>query len=446
MEGGSAKTGRRAPSHGRCRPHDGGRAGAHGVNNPLPFRLKNRKKILLVDHDPALLAIRKLRLLADGYEVRAVGDSSRVMEAMEAFRPDLVVLELLMPDAPGQGLLEQIRKDPRFESTRVIVNSVMTLECDYQFCLESQADAYLAKPMGHNVLSETVRKLLDSNLTVRFWGTRGDIARPGRDTLKYGGNTPCVAVESGKNDLLVLDAGSGIVGLGRALAGTKQDSRFHVLLSHPHWDHIQGLPFFQPLRRQGNEIVVHGAGNDTFNLRNVIDTHMRTMLPVTTWECASRVVVNDLGTGSRDIGRMRVSTMYLDPAALTLGYRIEDRAGRSIAYLTDYEIRPRGDPHRERLVDFINGVDVLIHDAVYFDDERPSRAGWGHPPLTEVLELAADAGVGSLYLFHHDPAQNDKAIDRKEAAGSRYFARKGLDIMCEAAKEGSIVLVGGASR
>jgi phosphoribosyl 1,2-cyclic phosphodiesterase/CheY-like chemotaxis protein len=412
------------------------------MNSPYPSQEVSARRILVVDNDPHLLWIRKLRLLAEGYDVKVVQDGSRILESMEAFRPDLVVLELLMPGAPGELVLEKLRADPRFADTKVIVNSALSLEGDYGFCVKYGVDAYLAKPLDHNMLSKTIRKLLQSSLTIRFWGVRGDIARPGRDTLKYGGNTPCVAIETGKDGLLILDAGSGIVGLGRALADSPGDSRFHVLLSHPHRDHIEGLPYFEPLRRNGYEVNVYGASTHAFSLRKVIDTYLRSArVPASGGDQTSRLVVRDMASGTHQIDQLQVDAIYLDPASLTLGYRLTDRSGHSVAYLTDYEVRPRGDPYRAQVVEFIRDVDVLIHDAVYRGASERDRNGAGHPELPDVLKLAGEARVKSLYLYHHDPGQDDEAIDRKEAAAITYFAEQGLDISCAAAREGRAVLV-----
>src|SRR5688572_123594 len=159
------------------------------MNEPLPPRTTVRRKILVVDDDPDLLALRKLRLQAEGYEVAQVSDGAAALETMAAVEPDLVILDLLMPNVSGETLLRQIREDPAYERVKIIVSSAKNFESDHRMCLELGADAYLAKPVEHNALNATIRKLLQEEVTVKFWGTRGSIARPGRDTLKFGGNT-----------------------------------------------------------------------------------------------------------------------------------------------------------------------------------------------------------------------------------------------------------------
>lgn len=401
------------------------------------------KKLLLIDDDADLLAIRKLRFAAEGYQVEEVTNSALAIETLARFYPDAVILDLMMPRVSGDALLNQIRKDRRFDAVRILVNTAKNYECDYKFCLESGADAYLGKPVDHEVLSGLVRKMLRDETTVTFWGTRGSIARPGEATLKFGGNTPCVSVELSRDRMFVFDAGTGIVDLGRALMKTKKRRKFNLFISHPHWDHIQGLPFFQPLYQQGNEMVIHGTSHGGRSLREVISGQMDSLyFPVTIKEYAARVYFKELVEGDYDIEKLRLSSIGLNHPGQTLGYRLTDDSGNSIAYITDNELYPEGDAHnRIRLAAFVKNADLLIHDATYFDEEYPSRAGWGHSALAEVLKLALEAQVKRLYLFHHDPSHDDEAVERKEAVARRYFEQRNADIGCWAAREGDVISI-----
>jgi len=413
------------------------------MNEPLPPRTALRRKILVVDDDADLLALRKLRLQAEGYEVVEVSDGALALEAMAAVGPDLVILDLLMPNVSGETLLRQIRDDPAYERVKIIVSSAKNFESDQRICLELGADAYLAKPVDHVELNAAIHRLLQEQVTVKFWGTRGSIARPGYDTLKFGGNTPCVTLEMSRDRIFVFDAGTGIVDFGRTLASKGRHYKFNLFISHPHWDHIQGLPFFQPLYRQGNEMVIHGTGHGKLSLREVISGQMNNLyFPVTIKEYASRVYFVELGEGDHEIENVQVSTIGLNHPGATLGYRVLSDTGKKVAYITDHEIFPDGDAfNRGRLVAFLKEVDVLIHDTTYFDDEYPSRVGWGHSALSEVLKLACEAQVRTLYLFHHDPSHDDDAVERKEALARNYFEERSLDVKCFAAREGTAVVL-----
>jgi phosphoribosyl 1,2-cyclic phosphodiesterase/CheY-like chemotaxis protein len=412
------------------------------MNNPVPHRNVVRRKILLVDDDPDLLALRRMRLQSEGYVVMEVSDGALAMESMAAFQPDLVILDLLMPNVSGDTLLSRIRENSAYEPVRIIVSSAKNFESDQKLCLELGADAYLAKPVDNGALVETIRKLLKEEVTVRFWGTRGSIARPGYDTLKFGGNTPCVTVELNRDRVFIFDAGTGIVDYGRTLSAKGRHYKFNLFISHPHWDHIQGLPFFQPLYRQGNEMVIHGTSHGKLSLREVISGQMNNLyFPVTIKEYASRVYFNELHEGDNEVEQLQVSAIGLNHPGATLGYRVTSETGKTVAYITDHEIFPDGDVHnRNRLIEFLKGTDVLIHDTTYFDEEYPLHAGWGHSALSEVLKLADEAKVKNLYLFHHDPSHDDEAVERKELLAKLYFEERS-DTKCSAAKEGTAVVI-----
>jgi len=417
--------------------------GETAVNELEVLPLSAQKRVLLVDDDADLLSIRRLRLQAEGYAVKTVDSSAVAMEAVGSFRPDLIVLDLIMPGLSGETLLAQIREHECFKAIKIIVNSGKSFECDQKLSLEWGADAYLAKPSEHDALLNLISKLLRDEVTVRFWGTRGSIPRPGNDTLKFGGNTPCVSVELSDDRLFVFDAGTGIVALGRHLAAGRKRHKFNLFISHPHWDHIQGLPFFQPLYVQGNEMVVHGTSHGRLSLREVISGQMDSLyFPITIKEYAARVYFKELEEGDYEIEKMPLSTICLNHPGRTLGYRLGNGSGKSVAYVTDNEIYPGGDRYnRSRLAAFLRGVDVLIHDATYFDEEYPAHANWGHSALSEVLKLAEEAQVKKLYLFHHDPSHDDAAVARKDMFGKRFFEQRNSGIQCAAAREGMAVVL-----
>ena len=262
-------------------------------------------------------------------------------------------------------------------------------------------------------------------MLVRFWGTRGSLAKPGPTTVRYGGNTSCVEVRLADGTLIVLDCGTGAHALGQALQSSCAGPlRGHLLITHTHWDHIQGFPFFQPLFVPGNEWDLYAPGSGGQQLETTLAGQMEyTYFPVTLEQLDAIIRFHDLVESQFSIGRARVVAQYLNHPALTLGYRLESD-GVTVVYVADHEPHAReaspasstagGPLHREdqRHVAFLAGADLVIHDAQYTAEEYPKRIGWGHSPAEWAVDYALAAGARRLALFHHDPSRDDAAVDR----------------------------------
>ena len=300
---------------------------------------------------------------------------------------------------------------------------------------------WLSKPMGLEMPRLRTGGVPDDRLTVRFWGTRGGIARAGRSTSTFGGNTLCVTVELSKDRVFIFDAGSGLVNFGRSLALRDRHQRFNLFISRPYWDHVEGLAFFSPLQAPGNEMLVHGTGDHQRSLREALDGLRSKPYCSGIPDCTARMDYRDLQEGDYEVDQVQVSALALNHPGPALGYRLTSPAGKTVAYITDNEVCTSGDrlACRKRLVSFLQGADVLIHDARYFDDEYRARVGSGHSSLSAVLKLAGEARVKRLYLFRHDPSHDDKAIERKEMLARYYFDQSGRDVECWSAREGACI-------
>jgi ribonuclease BN (tRNA processing enzyme) len=273
-------------------------------------------------------------------------------------------------------------------------------------------------------------------MRVTFFGTRGSLPVPGPHTVRYGGNTSCVAVRSTGGTLIVLDMGTGAFALGRELAASGDPVRGHVLISHTHWDHIQGLPFFAPLFRPGNEWDIYAPRGLGPSLREVLSGQMQyTYFPLELEQLGATIRYHELVEGGLTLGDVAVETHYLNHPALTLGYRLT-ADGVTMVYALDHEpfatsLAAGSGPLTEadrRHVEFLAGADLLIHDAQYLAEEYGSKAGWGHSTVEYALHVARAGGVRRLALAHHDPERSDDALDalvaraRTQAAGLDSFA------------------------
>jgi len=278
-----------------------------------------------------------------------------------------------------------------------------------------------------------------------FWGTRGSIPTPGPQTIRYGGNTACLSITGPDNRLVILDAGSGLRPLGHELMSRRGLTiTADVLLSHTHWDHIQGLPFFKPLSAGGNRFCVFGAAQGDVPLQEVLRRQMDPMVfPVPLEALAAQIEVQHIAEGEFPIANFHVRAFRLRHPGTTLGYRLAPtRGGRDIAYVTDNELGPGGtysvsQDWRERLVQFLAGTDTLIHDAMYSDQFIQQRAGWGHSTPRQAVDLAAEAECSRLMLFHHEPENDDAMLDQLVADARAHARRVAPRLVVEAAMEGS---------
>jgi phosphoribosyl 1,2-cyclic phosphodiesterase len=237
-------------------------------------------------------------------------------------------------------------------------------------------------------------------MRVQFWGTRGSLAKPGPSTARYGGNTSCIEVCSARGTLVVLDCGTGAHPLGQKLMSANlKGTHGHILISHTHWDHIQGLPFFAPLFVPGSQWEIYGPKGLGLSLRDALAGQMQyTYFPITLDQFGATIHYHDLVEGTLDIDDARLSAHYLNHPALTLGYRLEID-GAAIAYCCDHEPYSRtlatgqGEitGQDRRYADFIEGADLLIHDAQYTAEEYPAKTGWGHSTVEYAVRIGQHA-------------------------------------------------------
>ena len=289
-------------------------------------------------------------------------------------------------------------------------------------------------------------------MNVTFWGTRGSIPAPGPDTVRFGGNTSCVDVRV-DDHVLIFDAGTGLRALGLALAREFDDRPLtvHLFISHTHWDHIQGFPFFVPAYRATTTIHVYGAPGQGRSLERVLRGQMEgDYFPVALNDLAATIDVHEFRASPFEIGDVRVDATYVNHPAMNLAYRVTSGV-RRVVYATDHEpyaktldhVAGRGPEGRafgerldQALVDFGREVDLFIGDAQYTDAEYPTRAGWGHSPLSAAVDLALAAQVKTLALFHHDPMHDDETIAQMEQDARALIASRNSPMRCFAAAEG----------
>jgi phosphoribosyl 1,2-cyclic phosphodiesterase len=279
-------------------------------------------------------------------------------------------------------------------------------------------------------------------MTVKFWGIRGTLPVPGKKTNRYGGNTNCVTLSIDKKEFFIFDAGTGIKELSNYLV--KQDLfpfSARILISHPHYDHIHGIPFFAPLYMKGNKFDIYGTHHGDLGIKKLLDSQMDSIhFPVTMKEFAAKLTFHDIKEGSFKIDNIKIKTLMLNHPGGSLAYRV-DFKGKSFCYVTDNELFLENSPRFKQedvdnLINFIYKADVVVMDSTYFDEEYSKKIGWGHTSISRAVDVTDRAKVKLLCLYHHDPDQVDKDIDLKLKFARTLLQSRDSNTKCIAPHEG----------
>jgi phosphoribosyl 1,2-cyclic phosphodiesterase/ActR/RegA family two-component response regulator len=429
------------------------------------------KTIVVIDDEPVIREMLVRHLEAQNWRVLQADNGDTGLALVATHRPAAVLCDLMMPGTTGFNVCRAIRaRRDELGDVTIIVTTGSSFPADKQNALEAGANHFLIKPVSPTQIAEILATIpvpaepppcdgtaapSDSAL-VRFWGVRGSIATPGPETVRYGGNTTCVEVRIG-DDIIVLDAGTGIRPLGERLrkefAG--RQLKVQLLLTHTHWDHIQGLPFFGPAHDRGNLVTVLGYEGAKQSLLKTLSAQMdSTVFPIGMDQLAGNIVVRELHELEFRAGRVPVQAIFTHHPGVTLGYRLCTPAG-GVVFMPDTEIMPYPRPRPARLqakaddstedfntyknqllAEFAQGAELFICDAQYSAEEYERRIGWGHSCIDDTVRLAIQAKVKRLLLFHHDPTHDDLTIDGMVAHARELAAREGSPLQIEAAAEG----------
>ena len=436
------------------------------------------KTILIIDDDEICRAPAATFLRRDGWKVLEAEDGEGGIAMALKHRPDVILCDLLMPRGNGYQVCRAVRDDAVMRTTKIVIMTGRDFAADRQSAEEAGADDYLVKPIEFETLREVLQRLelagpgsvkvpaapaekegadvvaepaaagaAERGTQVKFWGVRGSIPTPGPATVFFGGNTSCVELRV-DGQLIILDAGSGIRPLGQALAAEFGERALDItlLITHTHWDHIQGFPFFLPAYHAQNRVHILGYEGARDGLASTLAGQMESpYFPIALRQMPGNIVIEELKDMTFHIGPIRVEACFSNHPGICVGYRLFTASG-SVVYLPDNEscnehtVTTHGGalPRtiEENLAKFIAGADVLITDAQYTAREYREHTGWGHGCVDDVVRFAIAGGVKRLYLFHHDPEHDDRTISSMLMHARGLATAAGSSIRIEAAREG----------
>jgi phosphoribosyl 1,2-cyclic phosphodiesterase/CheY-like chemotaxis protein len=402
-------------------------------------------RVIVVDDDPNIRAIISQILVAEGYRVQAMESADGIECAIGDFGADVILCDLLMPGRDGITVCRSLQADPEAARIPFILISAKSFEGDKRAALDAGAAGYLVKPFSPDALISAISEALTVQPSVTVWGCRGSIAAPEQARGIYGGNTSCIDLVLPGRRHLIFDAGTGIRSLGNELL-RESPLRIALFLTHFHWDHVQGLPFFKPLYVPGNEVTIHGPAQSSDALVDTIEGQMGgAFFPTSTEVFRSSVKWVGLQEQTLDVGDVTVSTLHVLHPGTTLAYRV-DFDGRSLVYAPDNELLPETvspelSAEALRLATFAAGADLLVHDCQYSAEKYEQRRGWGHSSGKALAAVAARAQVQRVLLFHHDPDSEDADVEAVRGEFCSELEALGVEIIGDAAREGFTYLV-----
>lgn len=407
--------------------------------------MNNQKKLhfFIIDDDKATLGIYKKLLEDAGYVVTSLTSCQTALEKIIELKPDCILCDLSLPDIDAVSFFQTLRKTDLPKQPRFIIVTAKLFEFDKRNALKMGVDGYITKPINPETFLTEILEIVNKTMVIHFWGVRGTLSVPGKKTVLYGGNTNCVTLCFAQKHFLIFDAGTGIKELSNyLLKENKLPMNAKMFITHPHYDHINGIPFFVPLYLKGNEFDIYGTNHGDITIKKLLSDQMDNIyFPVTMNEFAAKLSFHNVNAEENFfIDDLNIRTILLNHPGRCIGYSVRYE-NKLFCYITDNELFLKSSPHYnqfevDKLIEFIKDADILIMDTTYTDEEYEKKVGWGHTSVTRAVEVASAAHVKLLCLYHHDPDQFDKDINQKLQFAKQLLKKLGSKTRCIAPREG----------
>lgn len=409
--------------------------------------MQKKLHFIIIDSDKKSLNMYKELLENHKYAVTTNSSIDHILDKIIETKPDCVICDFSQSTAQHMQFYEELRHLKDIKQPKFVATTDSLADLDSIRAYELGMDGFFSKPIEPDTFVDDLQQIIDRQMVVKFWGVRGTLPVPGKNTAHYGGNTNCVTLCFAKKDLFIFDAGTGIKELSNYLLKKDDFPMFaRIFITHPHYDHINGIPFFMPLYMKGNQFEIYGMNHNGIGIEKLLAAQMDNIhFPITMQEFSAQLTFHNLQEEEFTIDELLIKTIKLNHPGCCIGFKVQYQ-NKVFCYITDNELYLEDSPLYNQadvdyLISFIKDANLVVMDATYSDKEYLKKVGWGHSCISRVVDIADKANVHTLCLFHHDPDQVDSDIEAKLKHARSLLKLRGSNTICIAPREGDKIVI-----